>query len=104
MANFLGEFPIDVKDTHLASMSREHLALEYIFQYGQIDGAHHKTWVLDQVTRILNGAEIINCRIAKWDNGYDEIRYEIGSSAAYEKWVEDYNDGGEYSYDEGIAP
>jgi len=28
-------------------------ALELILQYGGIDGAHHKDWVLDQVVRVL---------------------------------------------------
>ena len=30
-------------------------ALELAFQYGQIDGDHHKTWVIDQMVRILTG-------------------------------------------------
>ena len=30
-------------------------ALEIAFQYGQIDGDHHKTWVIDQMVRILTG-------------------------------------------------
>jgi len=28
-------------------------ALDVIFQYGGVDGAHHKVWVLEQVTRLL---------------------------------------------------
>lgn len=30
-------------------------ALKLAVQYGQIDGANHKTWVIDQVVRILAG-------------------------------------------------
>ena len=30
-------------------------ALEIAFQYGQIDGDHHKTWVIDQMVRTLTG-------------------------------------------------
>ena len=30
-------------------------ALEIAFQYGQIDGDHHKTWVIDQMVRFLTG-------------------------------------------------
>lgn len=30
-------------------------ALDIAFQYGQIDGDHHKTWVIDQIVRILTG-------------------------------------------------
>ncbi len=30
-------------------------ALDIIASYGQIDGAHHKAWVIDQVARVLTG-------------------------------------------------
>ena len=30
-------------------------AAELLLRYGQIDGAHHKTWVIDQALRILLG-------------------------------------------------
>jgi hypothetical protein len=30
-------------------------AIELAFQYGGIDGAHHKMWVIDQMLRILTG-------------------------------------------------
>ena len=54
-------------------------ALEYIYRYGQIEGDHHRAWVIDQVTRELLGDD-------------------------YEEWVESMKEGGLYSYDEGIAP
>jgi len=58
-------------------------ALEIILRYGGIDGSHHKTWVIDQVVRIITG-----------DN--------------YEQWViaaKAGEDGPEtYDWDEGIAP
>lgn len=57
-------------------------AVGLIFQYGQIDGDHHKAWLLDQVARTLL-------------SNYDEVivRYRAGE------------DGPEtYSWDEGIAP
>ena len=54
-----------------------------IADMGQIDGAHHKAWVIDQMVRALTGDE-------------------------YPRWVEDYCDGGggpdTYSWDTGIAP
>lgn len=34
-------------------------ALEFIVKYGSIDGAHHKDWVLDQVTRALTGCPMV---------------------------------------------
>ena len=58
-------------------------ALDLIGQCGGIDGEHHKTWVIDQVVRILTG------------NGY----------AAWGDAHCDGEDGPDtYSWDEGIAP
>lgn len=57
--------------------------LELIFQYGQIDGEHHKMWVIDQTVRILAGKK-------------------------YDKWINDYiydeETGDCYSWNKGIAP
>lgn len=54
-------------------------ALELVHEYAQIDGDHHKAWVLDQIVRILTGP-------------------------AYVEWVKAYERGGEWNWDEGIAP
>ncbi len=54
-------------------------ALEVIYLFGQIEGDHHRAWVIDQVTRHLLGSQ-------------------------YDKWVEAMKADGEYSYDTGIAP
>ena len=58
-------------------------ALDIAISYGQIDGNHHKTWVIDQIVRALAGEE------------YDEI---IRNAC-------DGEDGPEtYGWDTGIAP
>ncbi len=49
------------------------------YEYGQIDGAHHKTWVIDQMIRELLGTE-------------------------YDKFIKEYEEDGEYTWDIGIAP
>jgi hypothetical protein len=58
-------------------------ALSIILRYGQIDGAHHKAWVIDQVTRVLLGDK-------------------------YDTWIKDYkheeDDPNAYDWDVGIAP
>jgi hypothetical protein len=58
-------------------------ALDIAFQYGGIDGAHHKTWVIDQMVRALTGD-------------------------GYEQWVINARDGEDgpetYDWDEGITP
>jgi len=59
-----------------------------IWSYGQIDGDHHKAWVIDQVMCIIQADK-------------------------YNEWVENYEhtdnsgkhcDEKEYSWDTGIAP
>lgn len=85
-------------------------ALWFIGSYGQIDGAHHKTWVLDQVARILNGTPVIATE-ATWER-HRELDFTTGEpSAEYLAWVKEMrgewdeeNEEFEYSYDEGIAP
>lgn len=58
-------------------------ALELIVQYGGIDGAHHKAWVLDQAVRILAGSD------------YDQLIKEACNG----------KDGPDtYAWDTGIAP
>ena len=58
-------------------------AIELGFSYGDIDGAHHKMWVIDQMIRILSGDH-------------------------YDRFVKDAclgEDGANtYSWDEGVAP
>lgn len=102
---YLGEKP---KDIDLSLTSR---AMIYIEQYGQIDGEHHKAWVLDQVARILQGADFSITK-AEWrdGNGYyqSELRYHVGTCKEYEEWVKEMKSAGEnpnaYSYNPGIAP
>ena len=59
-------------------------ALSIAWSYGQIDGSHHKMWVIDQMVRAL-----------------------CGSEEEYVKWVEEYEApllGDYYKWDIGIAP
>ena len=54
-------------------------AIDIAYQYGQIDGEHHKTWTIDQMVRQLLGNK-------------------------YDNFVKEYEEGGEYSWNTGIAP
>ena len=45
-------------------------ALNIIVRFGGIDEAHHKSWVIDQVTRILTG-ERYECFVKNACNGED---------------------------------
>ena len=58
-------------------------AVKIAWQYGQIDGSHHKMWVIDQMLRIFLGED------------------------GYGKFIESYEtpDGEDYyTWDIGIAP
>lgn len=69
---------------HLPFTSRDELidrvnaAIDLAERYGQIDEAHHKMWVIDQMCRVLLADE-------------------------YDDWVASMTDD-DYDYDEGIAP
>ena len=111
MAKYLGENLVNVKDTEFKDFTSIDWAMYFIERFGQFDGGHHKQWVLDQVSRILKGTQLI-IKEAKWDNGNSEYRIQTDEpSEEYKKWVQDmlgdYNEEEqefEYSYDEGIAP
>ena len=108
MEGYLGSFPVDVKDTKFKDYMPINWAMYYIGSYGQIDGAHHKLWVLDQVARILKGTPII-VNEARWDNGHSEYRVTLGQpSKEYLDWVDsiriDPETRDDYGYSEGIAP
>lgn len=113
MENYLGEFdaPHVVKTKH-------EWAMEFIEHYGQIDGEHHKAWVLDQIARIMNDTPVI-VKEARWGDKkkirLKEIRFWTGEpSQKYLDWVvemhgvkienEDGSFDYEYSYDYGVAP
>lgn len=108
--SYLGEFPLPPTSKY-HNYSPTDWAMEFISSYGQIDGAHHKNWVLDQVARILHGTPVISS-MATWDNGESEVRFETGDpSTAYLMWTDEMrgqwdvlNGEFEYEYDYGIAP
>lgn len=60
-----------------------HKALEIAREYGQIDGGHHKAWVIDQIIRTLTGEH-------------------------YDEWVRDACDGDDgpntYAWETGTPP
>ncbi len=112
---YLGETLVKIEDSPYASFSKTDWAMTYISRYGGFTAAYHKAWVLDQVARILKGSPIIDLRVAKWDNGQEEWRYNVGASPEYLAWVEEMKgdfiqgkdgnrDRREYAYDEGIPP
>lgn len=110
MEGYLGEFDVDVSSTEFKDFTPSDWAMYFIERYGQIDGAHHKTWVLDQVARILKGTSV-TVKIAKWEDGTEEYRVSVDKNPSedYVYWAQQMlgefdGEEYEYSYDEGIAP
>lgn len=115
MKEYLGEFSVEMSTSPFSGWGPKEWAMYWIGSYGQIDGAHHKTWVLDQVSRILKHTRVIVVE-ARWQNDDGSIETEFRPTLAepsqdYLDWVdkmrgsydpefEEY----EYEYDEGIAP
>jgi hypothetical protein len=107
---YLGEVVVDLTQVdEFKNYTPADWAMYYIECYGQIDGGHHKQWVLDQVARILKNTPI-TAKLAKWDDGQQQYRVSTGEpSAEYWAWRKemagDIVDGEpEYDYDEGIPP
>lgn len=92
-------------------------ALALIFEYSQVDGSHHKSWVIDQAVRKLLGEP----QYARFVRAYrfDGLPLDADESlvADYERVAAgDYYDGdyseefvakvenGHYEWDEGVAP
>jgi hypothetical protein len=89
MAKYLGEFPVNLADTEFRDYKRSDWAMYYIGSYGQIDGSHHKQWVLDQVARILSGVKV-NVVEARWDDGNAEYRVTLCKpTKRYNAWVKE---------------
>lgn len=55
-------------------------AIDLAIQYGQIDGAHHKTWVIDQIVRMLTGDNYGNIisEACDGEDGADTYDWDIG--------------------------
>lgn len=74
-------------------------ALRIALDYGGIDGAHHKTWVIDQMVRALTGCPVVV------QNGLVQVQSE---SEEYREWVAAACDGEDgpdtYFWEEGVAP
>ena len=87
----------DDKDmlVNVAFEKRIENALEFLSIWGQVEGNHHKTWVIDQVVRALCGCE--------WNFNDSFFQNE-----EYKDWVSGYcyddNHVMEYEWDTGIAP
>ena len=70
--------------TELALHQRIENTLNLIFDYGGIEGDHHRAWVIDRVVYTLLGGP---------DHHEDYLR-----------WVAEWECNGEYHWEKGIIP
>lgn len=89
------------------SIDRISKALEYAGRYGQIDGAHHKMWVIDQMVRALLG--VPEATFTGTDARGEFYEFEAQTSnESYAAFVREYCDGEDgpetYAWDIGIPP
>lgn len=110
MNGYQGEEIVDIAQSPFANHSPADMALYFISKYGQIDGDHHKAWVIDQCARILTGCPIIVAR-ATWktdDTQHEEWRVSVDDGDRYREFITEMKageDGPEtYGYEEGITP
>lgn len=106
MASYLGAIPVtNLAGTPYDGFTQSDWAMRYIERYGQIEGGHHKSWVLDQVARILKGTPV-EVILDRWSDGKEEYNFVTAKipSAEYLSWVEEMRGDDEYNYDEGCAP
>ena len=68
-----------VPDDISGSRERAIKTLAVAFLYGQFDGAHHRLWAIDQMVRALTGDD-------------------------YNRFVEHYEEGGDYTWKKGGPP
>lgn len=86
---------MDDYDAFEEARTRIYRALDLAASFGQVDGDHHKTWVIDQMVRALLGSAPAG-----------PVSYT--ASDDYVAWVDRYcaGEGGPetYEWEEGITP
>ena len=103
MEGYLGEKIVEQKDTPFEHYDKDDWEMYFIEQYGDIDGEHHKKWLLDQIVRIKKGTPII-IKIAEWENGDYEYRIDLDEPTDdYKEWVEEVEYLG-HNHEIGIPP
>ena len=81
-----------MRNSHIA------LALKFAAEEGQVDGDHHKMWVIDQIVRLLTNCPMVTK--SALDCHGNPYQYKgLGESDAYRKFVSDVGE-----WDKGVAP
>lgn len=67
-------------------------ALTIAAQYGQVDGAHHKAWVIDQMVRALTNCPIVKKNAVDFMGNCYEY-FAQGESEEYCEFITKFCDG-----------
>lgn len=82
-------------------------ALEFAYIYGQVDGGHHKAWVIDQMVRVLTDCPEVVVEDVD-SQGFAYSYTTQGESEEYRTFIQKHNNGEDgpdtYYWDEGITP
>ena len=97
MNGYLGETIVPQHETIFKGYERIDWCRQWIADYGHIDGEHHKQWLIVQLERIIAG-DRIELKIARWDNGHQELRANLIMDEGFIAHAE------EEGLDLGIAP
>jgi hypothetical protein len=80
-------------------------ALELADLYGNIDGGHHRKWVIDQMVRTLCGCPVVKTPMLRLDDGEEYELEALGENDQYRAFVEEYEGAeGEYEWELGTPP
>ena len=82
-------------------------ALDIARRWGGVDGAHHKSWCIDQIVRVLTGCTTAKQK-AKDINGVEYEYDDLVACDEYNEWVAETRSGDDgpetYDWDTGIVP
>ena len=71
---------VESESTAIKDRAKIALALDAAVEYGGIDGAHHKAWVIDQMVRILagDGYEQLVRDVCEGEEGPETFEWDVG--------------------------
>jgi len=75
-------------------------ALEIAADWGMIDDAYHKMWVIDQMVRTLTSCPVRRERTIDGRGNSCILEY-MGKSKEYQEWLQN---GDGHDWDVGVAP
>jgi hypothetical protein len=92
MPKYLGEEILNIEETEYKDYTKNDWILLFLEKYGLVEGTWSKNWLMDTIAQLANDTKII-IKLAKWDDGQEEYRFELDNpSNKYIKWLELFNE------------